>query len=126
MKRSLGIFLLIAYTATTLGIGFQLHFCGKKISSVNLIISDLHLCDCGTAEMKPDCCKNEIKYIKLKTAHGKSASQHIPVLTFTADQFYPVAQKFSSVPQPVQVSFFRPPPNTSQPPLYKLNGNFLI
>ena len=77
MKRLITFLILIMYSVTTFGVGLQFHYCGNKVSSVQVIFTDEHSCSCGKGEMKPDCCKNEIKYFKVKSVHSKSSTSSL-------------------------------------------------
>jgi hypothetical protein len=127
MKRITTVFLLLLYVTTTFGFSLQLHWCGQKISSVNLIFSEKHSCTCGTKEMKPSCCKNSVEYFKVKTDHQNSAissiTNTVTDLSLNQQCNYSISfVKENKIASPV----FRPPPNRNHLPLFQLYRNILI
>lgn len=127
MKRLITFLILIMYSVTTFGVGLQFHYCGNKVSSVQVIFTDEHSCSCGKGEMKPDCCKNEIKFFKVKSAHSKSSTS-----SFLTNQFLLVlptifdVKSLISFSEYIHFSLDKPPPNLNQAPIYKRNSSFLI
>lgn len=127
MKRFISLFILITYSLTTFGVGLQFHYCGKKISSVQVVFKDEHTCKCGKGKMKPGCCKDEIKYFKVKSDHSKSSSTSS--FKFQGSLFLPKIfsiQSFTPFSDCVRFSLDKPPPDIGQVPIYKRNSIFLI
>lgn len=127
MKRFLSLFIFISYSLTTFGVGLQFHYCGKKISSVQIVFTDEHSCSCGKGEMNPDCCKNEIKYFKVKSVHSKSSTSSFPNYQFSLllPKIFDV-KSIISFSEYVHFSLDKPPPNLNRDPIYKRNRTFLI
>lgn len=127
MKRFLSLFIFISYSLTTFGVGLQFHYCGKKISSVQIVFTDEHSCSCGKGEMNPDCCKNEIKYFKVKSVHSKSSTSSFPNYQFSLllPKIFDV-KTIISFSEYVHFSLDKPPPNLNRDPIYKRNLTFLI
>ena len=73
MKRFFAIIILILYSIANFGVGVHTHWCGGKISSINISFSSKHTCGCGP-KMDKSCCKNEFVYSKLSGEHLKCAS----------------------------------------------------
>ena len=127
MKQHISICILIMYCLTTFGVGLQFHYCGKKISSVNVVMTDEHRCSCGTGKMKPECCKDEIKYFKIKSDHSKSSTNSSFNLSWSF--LLPKIIKYKTYnlfSHDVCFSADKPPPDLNQEPLYKKNNIFLI
>ncbi len=127
MKRIISLLILVIYSLTTFGVGLQFHYCGKKISSIQVLFNDEHSCSCGKGEMKPDCCKNEIKYFKVKSVHSKSSTSSFPNYQFSLllPKIFDV-KTIISFSEYVHFSLDKPPPNLNRDPIYKRNLTFLI
>lgn len=127
MKRLISFLILTIYSVTTFGVGLQFHYCGKKISSVQVVFTDEHNCKCGKGKMKPGCCKDEIKYFKVKSDHSKSSITSS--FKFQWSLFLPKIfgfKSYTSFTEYVLSSLDKPPPDIGQAPIYKRNSIFLI
>ena len=72
MKRILALVILMMYSIANFGFGIHTHWCGGKVSSVNISFITKHTCDC-CPKMEKSYCKNEFVYSKLSIEHFKSA-----------------------------------------------------
>lgn len=78
MKKSLSIVLTIVYLVLVSGITLQLHYCGGKFRSLNLVLDENSpSCACGSKTMKKGCCKNQTVYIKVKGDQKSSNNSKI-------------------------------------------------
>ena len=68
MKKAVSIFFIIFYITFTIGITVSTHFCGGKITSVQMSINTPkeNPCGCKDSATQGDCCKTEVKSIQLK------------------------------------------------------------
>ncbi len=64
MKKVTVILLLLLFLAANTGIALYVHWCGGKISSVDIFSSNKHTCKCGKKPMKTGCCKNTTTILK--------------------------------------------------------------
>lgn len=81
MRKFVCIILIFVYPLLTSGVVLQLHYCGGKLSSVSLALSDAHSCSCGSKSMKKGCCKNESLHVKVKGDHKTSNNVLLPLTT---------------------------------------------
>ena len=67
MKKTATIIFLSMYFALTIGMTAATHFCGGKITSVQMsfIATKESPCGCDDAATTDDCCKTEIKSLQL-------------------------------------------------------------
>lgn len=82
---------------------------------------------CGMTEKKTGCCKDELKQVKLKTEHQKSAAAQYIALPDVQALITPVAD-FSFIGAVVATNFpvSHAPPNILKESLYLLHCVFLI
>jgi hypothetical protein len=67
MKKTTTIFFLFIYFILTVGMTVSTHFCGGKITSVQVLpfIPKEDTCGCDDTTTTDDCCKTEIKTVHL-------------------------------------------------------------
>jgi len=65
LKRTFVIVFCFVYFFSSVGVAFNLHYCGGKLKSISLIHSDEKDC-CGTKMKKKDCCKEKSFSYKIK------------------------------------------------------------
>lgn len=84
MLRKVAILLTIIYLVPNLGLGVNLHWCGKHLASFSINSCDELGCSCEEFEDQvsslpdsDDCCKEEFTFFKLNTTHiaGKDLLQ---------------------------------------------------
>lgn len=78
MRKFVCVILIFVYPLLTSGVVLQLHYCGGKLSSASLALSDTHSCSCGSKSMKKGCCKNESLQVKVKGDHKTSNTVLLP------------------------------------------------
>ena len=70
MKKLFILFLAFLFLAVSSGLAVEIHHCIGKISDITLIPSGKHTCEkCGMAKGKNECCKDELKFVKLQDSH---------------------------------------------------------
>jgi hypothetical protein len=111
LKKIGSIFLSVIFLASALGVSINSHYCGKKLSSVGLVAQGC-CCKKKTA-MKKDCCKNEIKYVKIADDYSPSAQFH-----FAKVDIAPIVLNFPFVPAISDNSFSILYNNHSPPPKF--------
>jgi hypothetical protein len=75
MKKFFSIFLSVLFLASAVGVTINSHFCGMRLQSISITPS--YCCCQKDSKMKNNCCKNEIKYLKLNDNYFPSASNHL-------------------------------------------------
>jgi hypothetical protein len=67
VKKTTTIFFLFLYFALTVGMTVSTHFCGGRITSVQMlpVVPKENPCGCEESTTPDDCCKTEIKSIQL-------------------------------------------------------------
>lgn len=78
MRKLVCIILTFVYPLLTSGLVLQLHYCGGKLSSLSLALSDTHSCSCGSKSMKKGCCKNKSLQVKVKGDHRTTNNILLP------------------------------------------------
>lgn len=78
MRKFVCIILVFVYPLLTSGMVLQLHYCGGKLSSVSLALSDIHTCSCGSKSMKKGCCKDKSLQVKVKGDHKTANNIILP------------------------------------------------
>lgn len=128
MKRFVAFLVLHLYILTTFGVGLQIHYCGKKINSIKVVVTEQHDCSCGKGKMKPGCCKDDLKYLKVKSEHN--GSSHVSTLNsfiFSELFFNRSMDLFSGfATASMQLALDRPPPNLSDLKIFQKNRSILI
>lgn len=84
MRRLFSILLLVVYTTLICGFTLNLHYCGGKLDSVALSLSEKHSCSCGSKTMKKNCCKNKTIHCKF---NAEQKSQHFTLIYNSAIKY---------------------------------------
>jgi hypothetical protein len=73
VKKVLVTILAVIYLATTTGATLHMHYCMGKVFSVDFVKKD----GCSKCGMKTseDCCKDELKVLKVNDNHQQSTSE---------------------------------------------------
>jgi hypothetical protein len=127
MKKSVSIFFIAFYFTLTVGVTMAIHFCGGKITSVQMLpfVPKENPCSCDGTAAPDDCCKTEIKTIQLNDeqiavqVHQPTSPQ--TAVTLWAETSTEIALSSLAVREIVPASS---PPDS--PPLYILHSVFLI
>ncbi|WP_111599942.1 HYC_CC_PP family protein [Chitinophaga skermanii] len=130
MKKLLTILIAVLYTIITSGFTVNVHYCMGKIAEVKLQEPKHASCNkCGRADGKSNCCKHEVKYLKMANEHQVAKTQGDMQPLFAAIAL-PVLE-FPTIDLPVSIITNQPranaPPGlSSQEPLYIQHNAFLI
>jgi hypothetical protein len=73
--------LLLLYVSGTAGLAISLHFCGKKISNIQVNSSAKKSC-CGKVKEDMKCCKDKHIQIKVSDEHASVAQLKVPQTNF--------------------------------------------
>lgn len=73
MKKLFVGILAFLYLGLSSGIALNVHYCMNKISSIDLFAHKEKCSKCGM-KTEEDCCKNQLKIIKLKDSHTLSSN----------------------------------------------------
>lgn len=70
MKKIFTISIVLLYLVVSSGLTLELHHCMGRISDVSVLPSSVEKCGkCGMKKGTNECCKNELKFVKLQDAH---------------------------------------------------------
>ncbi len=132
MKKFLSISLLMIYLTFSAGIVISMHYCGGNLAALKLFVKASCCCDDEKATSNDDCCKDEIKTVKISDDQNIHKS-----ITFNPKSNLDL----SILPKPLFYSFQkvqfstsiisnqqlpRPPDRVCLIPAYKLNHSFLF
>ncbi len=115
------------------GLSLTLHYCGDKVETIGLS-EDLSCCCEGEMEMQSnedDCCKNEIKEVKISLDQIK---ENIDTKKFQSSVFLAISKNtflelfttplFEKIPTPTPIP--QPPDKTLFPSIYQLTQSYLF
>lgn len=111
MKKIFSIFLSVIFLASAMGVTINSHYCGMKLKSVSL--SSKGCCCKKNIKMPKDCCKNEIKYVKITDDYSPSADFH-----FVKADIFPLPLFFAFIPKASPGLFSVISNNHSPPPKF--------
>ena len=133
MKRFLSISLLMIYLTFSAGIVISMHYCGGDLASLKLFAKASCCCDDDEKlPTKDDCCKDEIKTIKISDDQNihKSISYVVKEIQDLAVLPTPCSFSFQHVVYTTTIisnqQLPRPPDRVCLIPAYKLNHSFLF
>ncbi|MFI5204994.1 MAG: hypothetical protein ACHQF2_10900 [Flavobacteriales bacterium] len=116
MKKIVHIFLLTIYLPAALGVGFNVHYCGGEVESVNVFAYE-DGCICHDNEA--GCCNDDWKYVKLDDNSQRtqaSASLNITLLPLFVQPVTPCNTLFvASCNKKTDGTGFDPPIAFSEP-----------
>lgn len=125
MKKILAILFSVFYFGFSSGAVFSVHYCMKELASVSQKVDDV-CSKCGV-KTKKDCCKTEIKIVKVDDSQ-KSDLLKIDFLKQFPEvlnhDFFFIDQSFSAT-KFTQIQINAPPENRSVP-IYITHCNFRI
>lgn len=106
-----------------------LHWCGGKLSSLDLNSIEKSMCGCGKKAMKPNCCKDSNFLLKAsdefsKAPHSSVQKQSIVFIVFLSSFYKQITP--SSVTSQQHADFEIPPPIIPKEPLFISAWSFLI
>ncbi len=79
--KIVAITLLLLYVSGTAGLAISFHFCGKKISNIQVNSSAKKAC-CGKAKEDMKCCKDKHIQIKVSDEHASVSQVKVPQTNF--------------------------------------------
>ncbi len=122
VKKFTSISLFVLYLLFSLGLVVKAHYCGGDLAAINLFEKGSCCCEKPNKPSKDDCCKDEIKSLKLTSDQLKSEDEEFKALAL--DIIIPTNSNF----QWIQPSFKKqasnnckvpdPPERNSFPPLF--------
>ncbi len=115
MKKVLTIFIAFLYLVVSSGFALEIHHCMGKVADVSLLPSAVDRCgNCGMKKGANECCKDELKLVKLQDAHKLIPTDyqlHMPVVAIIhhllTDQYYDkrlVSTKNYNIHSPPEIS----------------------
>lgn len=91
MKKVFTISIAFLYLAVTSGLALEIHHCMGKIADISLLPSPVERCgSCGMKKGANECCKDELKLVKLQNAHKLIPADyqlHVPVAVINHHYF---------------------------------------
>nr|WP_314491163.1 hypothetical protein [uncultured Chryseobacterium sp.] len=120
MKKILAIIFSVFYFGFSSGAVFSMHYCMKELVSVTQK-SDDTCSKCGTKEKK-DCCKTEIKLVKVDDSQKSDFLKSISEVQY--HHFFSTDKSFSAT-KLTQIKINAPPGNRSVP-IFVHHCNFRI
>jgi hypothetical protein len=76
MKQTSSILLVLLYLLTSVGLTVNVHYCGGKLKSIQLLF-DAPSCCCGETKKMDGCCEDESFFVQLDTDHQFSPIQKL-------------------------------------------------
>lgn len=129
MKKLISILLLSFYLIGSLGLPITVHYCGGI--AVAVAVNDKPDCCCDNEEEQAsDCCKDELKYVKIDNEQLKSEIELFKTKIYS-DHFIPHTFEygFSKITydnlEKKSTIAFGKKDNRSTVPLYLLNSSFI-
>jgi hypothetical protein len=128
MKRIASIFLLLLFLIANTGMAVTVHYCGGKLSSVDLFSIDKHPCKCGKKTMKKACCKGKTVHLKANDELAKTTHFAFKIATpkFIFALPSQIVVLLSATHFTAVSDFYYPPPVEPKAPIYLLDRVFLI
>jgi hypothetical protein len=130
-KKHISIFLAVLLLVSNVGLAFNVHYCGGKISSVSLnstlpsVQSEKGCCEKKVVSKKDRCCKDKKIVFQKKTDNGivKSFSFQFDYL-YLVPEFQPVVfETTPSFKNNLSLSYYC---DANAPPLFKLYSQYLL
>jgi hypothetical protein len=101
-----------------------LHYCGGKLTSVDLSISaNEHPCGCGSKGMKKGCCENKAVHVQFK---ADQKTQHFVDINFSIDKELFFSFAVPQNPQWIPASIAEDTVSHSPPGISKANPVYLL
>lgn len=125
MKKILAILFSIFYFGFSSGAAFSVHYCMQEVASVSQKVDDL-CSKCGV-KTKKDCCKTEIKVVKVDNSQKTDllTIDFLPQLPEVSDHHFFFADRSFSATKSTQIQI-NAPPEYRPVPIYLNHCNFRI
>ncbi len=129
MKKLSSILLLVFFLIANSGMAVNLHWCGGKLSSLDLNSIEKSNCGCGKKAMKSNCCKDSNLLLKASDEFSKAPNssvlkQSIGIVVFISLFYSHITP--SGVISQHHADFEIPPPLIPKEPLFISAWSFLI
>lgn len=120
MKKAVALILAVLLLTTQSGMAVSIHWCGKKIASVQFFSAEKHLCACGKKKMKSNCCDDKTVVIKTQDIQAKSFKVVIKIEPTKFDISEPIKLEVELSPSHcLRVDdFYHPPPYKPSVPIF--------
>ncbi|WP_153797146.1 HYC_CC_PP family protein [Foetidibacter luteolus] len=127
MKKFVTAIIAVLYLGISSGVVLNLHYCMNELSSIDLHASENAVCGKCGMKKKGDCCKDEVKIVKISDAHKYVAAAFQFVFEALPAEKTPLIQVQIPYDNSVVVnSWAHGPPLVSQSPLYLKNRVFRV
>ncbi|MDV7696059.1 hypothetical protein N6B72_03905 [Chryseobacterium soli] len=125
MKKILAILFSIFYFGFSSGAAFSIHYCMKEVASVSQKVDDL-CSKCGV-KTKKDCCKTEIKVVKVDNSQKTDllTIDFLPQFPEPPNPHFFFTDRSFSATKSTQIQI-NAPPEYRPVPIYLNHCNFRI
>jgi hypothetical protein len=128
LTKSLSLFLALLLLVSNIGFAFNVHYCGKAISSVSLQ-TDLSSGNpakncCGAIEKKSRCCSDRVFHFQKKSDNAVVKAFSIPSLFIPVFEWQPVTHFSASNFESQFIAAYSCDSNA--PPLFKLFSQYIF
>lgn len=115
MKKVFTIIITFLYLAVTSGLALEIHYCMGKVADISLLPSSVERCaKCGMKKGANECCRDELKLVKLQDAHKLiPADYRLDIPVSIINHFYHLADY-----NPTTRLFVNSGSNNHSPPVY--------
>lgn len=127
MKKILASIFLVLNFAASSGVVLNVHYCMGHIASVKVDDFSLKSGMCDNNESKNDCCRDEIKVLKVDNLHKASVVAYfINIPEVFLSSCVSLIDQTKLISQKADLPLVHAPPNLSLPPSYILNCVFKV
>lgn len=131
MKKLIVAISAIFYLAISSGLVFSLHYCMGKLAGVEFkpMAYSSKTCVCGSGEEESDCCKTELKVVKLEQDQKSTPFQTFDFSPFEAEIsffFHLSSERPFTEPQGNTLFCNGPPDLQQDKPIYLRNNVFRL
>ncbi|TAL56850.1 MAG: hypothetical protein EPN85_14780 [Bacteroidetes bacterium] len=109
MKKIFSVLLSVVFLFSAMGVTINSHYCGMKLKSVSLTAKG---CCCKkNVKMPKDCCKNEIKYVKITDDYSPASQFYVEKIDVLPTIFsFVYSSAISHLPSSLFFENHSPPP----------------
>lgn len=115
VKRSIVFSLIGLYVVATIGIAFNLHYCGGKVSNISLVLAAKNCEGQPVKKETSNCCKDQKVEYKVKADQKAPVETKAPTLSPTIELQTIFIEHFLPILKSTVLDYFfdRGPPNES-------------
>jgi hypothetical protein len=127
MKKFLTSILVLLYFTASSGVVLNVHYCMGHVASVKVDNFSVKAGMCGSDEQQGDCCRDEVKVLKVSNQHKAAVAAYsinLPVVALPT--YSSLIDQSSLTSQLADQPVAHAPPGISSPPDYILNCVFRI